>query len=215
MRTKSCRNSSSVSALKRGSPFSAKARPISSQSSVVRCSERRRQDHAGLEAHVLLLRRDKLCDGFGKLFESAPGVRLVAIDAALELVDQPLAFAMLALQLVERIVEIGRPLPQLAEQVGVLLRVVQRSPGTRGCSGAIARSRSNRGGVPRAARLAREQVFEPVDHRGERAVLVPQDGQRRDPVAVPATLLSTAEHQHRHGSCAAARSGSGSRSQAT
>src|SRR5436190_12663560 len=77
------------------------------------------------QAHVLHLKFGKTLDSLGEACKACGTFALVAIDVLLERFDQRCTFDMLALQLVDRRIELGRALAELPEQVGVFLRVVE------------------------------------------------------------------------------------------
>ena len=177
IRAKSCRNSSSASTEKRGSPFSPNAlrdlRPVFGRQVL----PRRGHDHLRLEVHVLHLRRRETLDGRGERGEARRRDRPRSRRGSLRARRRALPGGVLALELVERVVELRRARAQLAEQVGVFLRVVQRL----GEGADVVQHRVQQRKRRRAFRVARlaDQVLEAVDHRGERAMLVADDGRRR------------------------------------
>ena len=109
--------------------------------------------------------------------EPAARIRLVGGDALLELLDVRVAFDVLALELVERRVEFVRARAQLAEEVRVLLRVVQRL----GEYLDVVQHRPQQRKRRRRATVARlaDEVFESVDDRRKRPMLVADDRERR------------------------------------
>ena len=137
---------------------------------------RRGDDHLRLERHVLHLRRRETLDRGGEARQSAVRIGLVGGDALLELGDDRMSVVVLLLELVERRVELVRARPQLAEQVRVLLRMMQLL----GEGDDVMDHRPEQRKRRRCAAFActADDEFEAVDDRGDRAVLVADDGER-------------------------------------
>lgn len=87
---------------------------------------RSRQDHLGLQNHVRPFERREALDRVGEAVEPAGRIRLVTVERFVHFRDELRSGGVLALELVERVVELRRAQAQLAEQVLILLRVVQR-----------------------------------------------------------------------------------------
>ncbi len=144
---------------------------------------------------LALRRRETSRTAAAKRANPAGRIRFVGGDALLELLDVRVAFDVLALQLVERRVEFLRARAQLAEEVRVLLRVMQLLGERLDVVQHRPQQRERRRRTP-IARLA-DQVFESVDHRGKRPMLVADDRERRTNLGVRQVALDGG-HQHRN-----------------
>src|SRR5215813_4618648 len=124
MRAKSCRNSSSLSTEKRGSPLPTKADSISAQSSAVKC-----RCAAGMMTFVSRFMcchcAAENCSTTPANAANPPTGSASYIERGFELADESVPRVVLALKLVERVVVLVRADAELPEEVRLFLRVME------------------------------------------------------------------------------------------